>query len=73
MCLVESIGLDQEKCCREYGVPDVCFGYCETEMSEGYRSGVKTGICEKWFKIIRKCGEGRSIIIMMNDRSIYTL
>ena len=55
---------DQEKCCRENGVPDVCFGYCEKETKDDERTGVKTGICEKWFKTIGKCAGGRSEIIL---------
>ena len=47
---------DAEKCCRENGVLDVCFGYCLKEKEEtGSRS---FGICDKWFKQINKCRKG---------------
>ena len=51
-----------QKCCREKGVIDVCFGYCETsedkpEKQAMARQGPVTGICEKWFEIIGKCAK----------------
>ena len=57
---------DETTCCREKGVPDVCFGYCEKATSDDERSGIKTGICEKWFPVIGQCRGGRSYTIMMN-------
>jgi hypothetical protein len=51
---------DEEKCCREKGVPSVCFGYCERTTRYSQRSGIKAGICEKWFKVIGKCRGGKS-------------
>ena len=47
-----------EECCRENGVDYVCLGYCERDKSNKDRSGMKTGICEKWFKIIGECRDG---------------
>ena len=39
-----------EECCRERGVPDVCFGYCEKENEVAVQRNLQTGICGKWFK-----------------------
>ena len=51
----------REKCCREKGVPDVCFGYCmrtRTHEASRFRSGGITGICEKWLDEIGECRQG---------------
>ena len=48
-----------EQCCRDRGVPDVCFGYCMKEHrgpNEARR--IQTGICKNWFKDIRDCQHG---------------
>ena len=47
-----------EECCREKGVVDVCLGYCESDKSDKERSGMKAGICEKWFNQIVECRNG---------------
>jgi len=40
-------------CCREKGVPDICFGYCLKERKAESRA--ITGICHRWFELIGKC------------------
>lgn len=56
---------DTEACCREKGVPDICFGYCEKATSENDEQaradlwGPATGICGIWSDVIGKC-HGRS-------------
>ena len=47
-----------EDCCREKGVPDVCFGFCRKEKNVGSR--VVTGTCDKWLETIGKCRGGNS-------------
>lgn len=52
----------QEQCCRDEGVPDVCFGYCEKENKEFSRhSRRQMAICDKWLKIIGKCIKDRKV------------
>ena len=51
---------EAEKCCREKGVPDVCFGYCQKE-SRNDKLRIKDGICTRWFKIIGECRKGKII------------
>merc|ERR550519_1273816 len=46
-----------EKCCREKGVPYLCFGYCDRDSSIEQRQGMKTGVCENWIQQIVKCRE----------------
>ena len=46
-------------CCREKGVPDVCFGYCEKESSSKQRQAIQTGICQNWFEQIGICRGGK--------------
>ena len=55
-----------EKCCREKGVPDVCFGYCEKDRTTEQRQGMKTGICDKWFEAIGKCLQGIPFLSISN-------
>ena len=52
---------EAEKCCREKGVPDVCFGYCQKE-SRNDKLRIKGGICTRWFKIIGECRKGKIIL-----------
>ena len=50
---------DAEKCCRENGVLDVCFGYC---LKEREKTGSRSfGICGKWLKLINECRKGSFI------------
>ena len=50
---------DAEKCCRENGVLDVCFGFC---LKEREKTGTRSfGICGKWFKQINECRKGSFI------------
>ena len=46
-------------CCKEKGVPDVCFGYCEKERTSKQRQGIQTGICKSWFEQIGICLGGK--------------
>ena len=51
------IETDGINCCREKGVPDVCFGYCLTER-KNTKSRAITGFCEQWLKQIGHCKTG---------------
>ena len=62
-----------EECCREKGVVDVCFGYCESERSNAARSVMKTGICEKWFKQIAECRDGIKTFVIIVCIIVTTL
>ena len=48
-------GSSGEKCCREIGVPDVCFGFCRKEHEKEVRKERQFGICEKWIPKIDEC------------------
>ena len=45
------------KCCREKGVPDVCFGYCSIGSTD-VSSRAVTGACKNWLKEISDCDKG---------------
>ena len=62
---------DAEACCREKGVPEVCFGYCKKPKkptsNDGKLAMMSTGICGKWFEVIGKCMGGRYKVNTMYD------
>ena len=52
-------------CCREKGVPDICFGYCLKERKAESRA--ITGICHRWFELIGKClGSNYNTLVQSN-------
>jgi len=51
---------DGEKCCREKGVSDVCFGYCSTETKD-IKSRAITGVCEELLEQIDRCKKGCTV------------
>jgi len=56
-CLYVKQETDGVKCCREKGVPEMCFGYCLTER-KNTQSRAITGFCEEWLKQIGQCSKG---------------
>ena len=65
LIVLSSVLVDSgEECCREKGVPDVCFGYCIRKGTPAVdRTGIRgtlliTQICEKWFDEIGECRPG---------------
>ena len=49
---------DIEKCCREKGLIDYCFGYCKWGLTKTVSRSLQTGICRKWFSTIEECRKG---------------
>ena len=49
---------DIEKCCREKGLIDHCFGYCKWGLTKTVPRSQQTGICVKWFSTIEKWRKG---------------
>ena len=51
----------EEKCCREKGVIDECFGFCQREdgaIESRDIQTLQTGVCGVWFKQIEQCSTG---------------
>ena len=61
--------LPAEKCCREKGVSDICFGFCLNDDNKS-RAIQQTGICGKWFKIIEECNKGFDKFLYITTRII---
>merc|ERR1712198_812902 len=50
---------DAEACCREQGVPDLCFGYClPGQLAKQRQLKSVGGLCGQWCDQIEECFEG---------------
>ena len=58
---------DIEKCCREKGLIDHCFGYCKWGLTKTVPRSQQTGICVKWFNTIEECRKGICHFVMFYD------
>merc|ERR1712198_285976 len=56
-----SKGNEAEACCREQGIPDLCFGYCVRKQPAKQRQmpcWMQVSNCEDWMDEMAECREG---------------
>ena len=61
---------DEEKCCREKGVPEKCSGLCLTEIKNAESRAI-TGVCKDWLKQIGQCMKGLLILYIHKFYNVW--